>query len=107
MAYSKSKDNEKKIALENVNAMFIEAEKQSSRNIEISNKLVKSSLQVLMKFRLKLPKEYKNKFCKNCKTYFVHGVNCRVRTRKGKLIYFCFECKRFIRKNITPNKIIK
>lgn len=105
MAYSKSKDNEKKAALENVNAMFSEANNQSIKHIDISNKLVKSALQILMKFRLKLPKEYKNRFCKNCKTYFVYGVNCRVRTRNGKLIYFCFECKRFIRKNITPNKI--
>ena len=103
----KQKDKEKEIAINHVHAMFLEAEKQASQNIELSNKLIDSSLQILMKFRLRIPSVYKTKFCKNCKTFFIPGVNCRVRTHKCKIIYHCFKCKSFIRKNITPKKITK
>lgn len=104
MRNSYSKEQEKKIALDHVHAMFLQAEEYAKKDLSVSNKLVKNSLSLLMKFQLPVPKEYKNKFCKNCKNYFIHGENCRVRTRNNKLIYTCFKCKSYIKKNINPKK---
>ncbi|MFH1637528.1 MAG: ribonuclease P Rpr2/Rpp21/SNM1 subunit [Candidatus Woesearchaeota archaeon] len=48
--------------------------------------------------RIKLsPSRLKRKFCKHCGCYFIPGKNLRVRTREGKLIYYCLECKKFWR----------
>ena len=105
--YSKSKDKEKKIALDHINAMFDEAKRQSKKNFELSNKLVKRALNLKKRLKITLPKELKKKFCKNCNNYFIHGENCRVRVQNGKIIYFCLKCKSFIRTSVTPKKEVK
>lgn len=62
-----------------------------------SNMYVRKARRLAMKHRIKLPVSIKRRICKNCYSYIVPGVNCRVRTREGKLIYYCLECKRYMR----------
>ncbi|MCF7798349.1 hypothetical protein K9M74_00430 [Candidatus Woesearchaeota archaeon] len=50
-----------------------------------------------MKFRLSLPRDVKHSYCKHCKTPFLPGKNCRMRTRGGILVFYCFTCKNYTR----------
>jgi len=50
-----------------------------------------------MKYKLKLPKTIKRQLCKHCYTVLIPSVNCRVRTKEGKVIYYCLDCKRYTR----------
>lgn len=77
--------------------LFKKAEEVFSRNKSLANEYIKKARKAAMKVRLRLPKEYKRKFCKHCYSFLMPGVNARVRTRGGKVIISCFECKKFMR----------
>lgn len=68
--------------------------KGNKRLSKVQSKKIK---YLTMKYKLKLPKELKKQLCKNCSSILIPSVNCRVRTNKGKLVYYCMECKRFTR----------
>lgn len=99
-----SKDNDKKIALEHIKGLFDEAELISKNNISFANQYVKKAKDIQMKFRIRMPKEYKRKFCKHCNNYFIHGVNCRVRLSKKNVVYTCFTCKKQTRYSFLARK---
>jgi ribonuclease P protein subunit RPR2 len=77
---------------------FIDLAKQSFKTDRKKSNLYAHKIRVLaMKHNIRLPKNIKKQFCKHCYAYLVPGVNCRVRTREGKLIYYCMECKNYSR----------
>jgi ribonuclease P protein subunit RPR2 len=77
---------------------FIELAGESFKTDRKKANLYVHKLRLLaMKYQIRLPKSIKRKFCKHCYAYLVPGVNCRVRTREGKLIYYCMECKNYTR----------
>ena len=49
-----------------------------------------------MKYKLRLGK-LKRKFCKHCYSYLMPGVNSRTRTKDGKVVIYCSECKNYTR----------
>lgn len=87
----------KKIALERIDILFREAKKQFKDHPELSNRYVKLARNIAMRVTLKIPKKYKRKFCKHCYSYLVPGANCRVRNYKGRVTYYCQNCKRYMR----------
>ena len=60
-----------------------------------ANKIVKKAKRVAMKNRVKLPSDIKRKVCKHCHSLLIPGVNCRVRTKEGNVVYYCRECRRY------------
>ena len=50
-----------------------------------------------MKYKLKLPRAIKRQLCKHCYGILIPGVNCRIRTKDGKLIIYCLDCKKYTR----------
>ncbi len=90
----RNKSLEKKIALERVKILFKEAELADKK---LANRYVKLARKIAMKVNLKFPKNLKRKFCKHCYCYLRPGVNCRVRVREKMVVYYCLECKRFMR----------
>jgi len=95
MAFLKKKIKSEKIAKDQIKNLFEQAEKAKTK--EHANKLVKRARELAMKFRLKLGKQYKRKFCKHCYSYLRLGKNVKVRTRRGKVIFHCLECKKVSR----------
>lgn len=87
----------KKEALEKIKTLFSEARIQFSRNQSLANRYVKLAREIAMKFKVKIPRELKRKFCKHCYHYLVPNKNCRVRIHKSRVIYYCFDCKKFMR----------
>lgn len=62
-----------------------------------ANMYVRKARRLAMKHKIRLISSVKRKFCKHCYSYLVQGVNCRVRTRQGKLVYYCSECRKYMR----------
>lgn len=87
-----SKKEQKKIALEHVKKLFLDAKKNPS----MGDRYVAMARKIAMKFNLRLPRELKRKFCKHCYSYFKSG-NYRVRTRKKMVVYYCLKCKKYMR----------
>jgi ribonuclease P protein subunit RPR2 len=91
------KEDIKKIALLRVRKLFEEADKVFSEDTKLADRYVELARKIGMKANLRMPKELKRKFCKYCYCYLKPGINCRVRISRGKVIYSCFNCKKYIR----------
>ena len=83
-------------ARENIYAYFKKADANFKKDKKEANKLVKKARRLAMKHKLRLGK-LKRKFCNHCYSYLMPGTNARIRTREGKLIIYCQECKNYTR----------
>lgn len=95
--YQKKRSSDLKIAKERIKKLFDQAEKEFDKRPALSNRYVTIARKIAMKFKVRIPKELKRRYCKNCYKYLVPGKNCRVRTQRGKVVYYCFNCKRYTR----------
>ena len=91
-----NKDKLRKLTLERIHELFKEAKLNSSK----ANNYVKKARRIAMKVNLPLPKEYKRRYCKHCNNYFQSG-NYRVRTRNKMVVYYCLNCKKYMKFKIT------
>jgi ribonuclease P protein subunit RPR2 len=91
------KNKNKKEVLRTINNLFNLAKIAFKDNPRLANKYVKSARKNAMHVNLKLPRQLKRKFCKHCYFYLVPGKNCRVRIHKNRIIYYCFNCKKYMR----------
>jgi len=92
-----SKQKQKQIARERIKILFEQAEEVFSKNKSLANRYVTLARKIAMKVRLRMPRELKRKYCKHCYKFLMPGVNARIRTRDGKVVISCFECKKFTR----------
>ncbi|PIZ50670.1 ribonuclease P [Candidatus Woesearchaeota archaeon CG_4_10_14_0_2_um_filter_33_13] len=95
-----SKTAQKEIALNRVKSLLKQAEDVFSKDKSLSNRYVTLARKIAMKVKLHLPLELKRKFCKHCYKFMMPGINARIRTRDGKVIISCLECKHFTRISI-------
>ena len=79
--------------LERIRLLFGFAEEEAKRNPERSRRYVKLARKLGTRFRMRLPKEFKAKFCKKCSCYWIPGFNVKVRLKpmEARAIYAC-EC---------------
>jgi ribonuclease P protein subunit RPR2 len=89
----KNKENLKEIAMERVKQLF----KEASSNPKMANRYVLLARKIAMKVNLKIPKEFKRKYCKHCNSYLRPGVNCRIRNNRSQVVYKCLDCNKFMR----------
>ncbi len=90
------------LARTKVQQLFVQAEKVFAEDKRLANRYVHLARKTAMKVRLRLPKELKRRYCRHCYSYLMPGVNCRIRTRKGKVVISCLECRRFTRIPYQP-----
>lgn len=98
-----SKKQQKEIAKERIKTLFKQAQEVFSKDKGLANRYVTLARKVAMKVRIRIPKELKRKYCKHCYKFLMPGKNSRVRTRDGKVIISCLECKKFMRIEIKNN----
>ncbi len=87
----------KQIALERIKILFEQAEKIAKEDPSLANRYVYLARKISMKAKVRIPRELKRRFCKHCYVYFIPGVNYRVRIQRGKVVYYCFNCKKYMR----------
>jgi ribonuclease P protein subunit RPR2 len=66
-------------------------------NQKLANSFVRKAREKAMNHNVRFPRDIKRKFCKHCYSFLKSGVNCRVRTRDGKVVYSCLDCGKFMR----------
>ncbi|MFC1801498.1 ribonuclease P protein component 4 [Nanoarchaeota archaeon] len=97
-----SKKQIKETARSRVKELFQEAQKTKTK--KLANRYVHLARKIAMKARIRMPKELKRQYCKHCYSYLKSGQNARIRTREGKLIIYCLECKKHSRIPLKSNK---
>lgn len=90
---------QKLIAKERIKILFKLADRVFKKHPERSNRYVELARKIGMRYNIRLPKEYKRKFCKRCYKYIVPGINCMVRTnsKQRSVIIKCLECGNIMR----------
>lgn len=97
---SRNKNPDKRFVNENIKHLFSLAEYSK----DFADRYVFLARKIGMRFRMGLPLGFKFKFCKKCHSFYRAGDNCRVRTRKGKIVYLCFNCNSFDRFGFVKKK---
>lgn len=95
--YKKNPKKQVKIAKERIKKLFEQAEIRFKEDPKLANRYVYLARKIAMKLKIRIPPSLKRRFCKHCYSYLVPNKNCRVRIRKDKIIYTCFNCKKFMR----------
>ncbi|MDP6642022.1 MAG: ribonuclease P protein component 4 [Candidatus Nanoarchaeia archaeon] len=93
----KSNNKFKVIAKERINSLFEQADKTFKKNPKLSDRYITLARKIAMKSRVRIPRELKRKFCKHCYHYLKSGVNLRIRTKDKKVVYYCLDCKKYMR----------
>lgn len=91
------KNKQKEIAKERIIILFKQADEVFPKNKSLADRYVTLARKLAMKAKIKLPSELKRKFCKHCYKYLRPGINAKIRTRRGKVVISCLECKKFVR----------
>lgn len=94
----------KELAAERIDILFTAARQNFAETPELSHRYVELARKISMKYKVKLASEYKRQFCKHCYRYLMPGVNSRVRTKSGKLVYYCYGCRNYSRIPIKKKK---
>ena len=93
----KTSNKYKLIAKERINILFEQADEVFKKDKRLANRYVDLARKIAMKARISIPKELKRRYCKHCYSYLKPGVNSRIRTRDKKIIYYCMNCKKYMR----------
>tara|TARA_Y100000310_G_scaffold325408_1_gene388834 strand:- start:2336 stop:2677 length:342 start_codon:yes stop_codon:yes gene_type:complete len=96
-AYKPKPFKQRKLALERITALFKEAASAFKEDKKLANRYVSLARKIAMKYKVRIPSELRKRFCKHCHTYLKPNINLRIRTNKGKVVYYCLECKKFMR----------
>lgn len=107
--HSKKPAEQRKIAKGRIKELFRQADlrmrgKPTKMSRALANRYVALARKISMKYKVKIPVNLKRKFCRHCYKYLKPGINCRVRLAKGRVIYCCLECRRFMRFVIKKGK---
>lgn len=92
-----TKKQQQKLALNEIIDILEKAKEVFDEKPELAHKYAKKARRIALKYKLKLPLKFKRRICKNCHSFLVPGKNLRVRTRKGNMVYYCLNCKKFMR----------
>jgi len=92
------KDVERKIALERIEILFKQAEKQAMQhNLSRASRYVELARKIGMKYNIPFPRSLKRRFCKHCLSYLLPAANCRIRMNRGKVTVTCENCGKITR----------
>ncbi len=95
--HAMEKKAQKNIAKERIHVLFDQAKESFSKDSNLSDRYVKIARDIAMRCKVRVPPELKKRFCKHCYSYLVPGINCRIRTKEGKVVYYCSKCRKFMR----------
>lgn len=84
---------ERRIALERMEILFHQAEREAlqARSAR-ARRYVDLARRIGMRYNVRVPAEFKRRFCKACLAYLLPGVNARVRVGRGRIVVTCTGC---------------
>ncbi|MCD6562581.1 MAG: hypothetical protein J7K23_01540 [Thermoproteales archaeon] len=102
------KDFIKDIAIQRIDILFKMAEEVYRKDQRLANRYVELAYLIALRARVRIPKKYKYRICKKCRTYLVPGKTLSVRLRSRRephIIMKCTTCG-YIRR-IPYKKVLK
>ena len=99
----------KDLAKQRIEQLFGLAEDAYKSYPERSNRYVSLARKIGMRYRVRIPREYKQRICKQCHSYLVPGSNARFRLRERYVTVTCLNCNKLMRypykRNIDTEKL--
>ena len=95
--YNKKSAEHRRIAKERIEVLFKQAKDMFKEDSKLADRYVQLARKIAMKYKVRIKPKLKRRFCKHCYKYLMPGANCRVRMHTGKVVYYCFSCKKFMR----------
>lgn len=95
--YQRKPQKHKEIALIRIKTLFKQARYIFKKDKALANRYVKLARELSMKYKVPLPSNLKRQFCKHCHHFLMPSVNCRIRLQKTKVVYYCLDCKHYMR----------
>ena len=93
MAQRRRKGTERKIALERIDILFHLAEREGLKgNLTRANRYASLAAKIGMRYNVRLPREFRRRYCRKCHAFLVPGRTCRVRVSRGKVTTTCGVC---------------
>jgi len=92
-----NKSELKRVAKARIEELFVQAQEMFSLDPSLSTRYVFLARKLAMRFKVRIPRELKRRFCKHCYTYLVASKNARVRVQNKKVIILCENCRKFTR----------
>jgi len=90
---------QRRIAKERIRILFELAEKEFKAHPERSRRYIQLARKIGLRYNVRLSKELKRKFCKNCNSLLIPGFSSRVRIKsKEKIVEVeCLNCGKIYR----------
>ncbi len=85
----------KQIARQRIEILFNQAKKTAHTNPKLAREYVLSARKIAMAAKIRLPLQFRRQTCKECNSFFVHGVNVRVRVKQKRephVVVTCLNC---------------
>lgn len=106
MGWKERKAVRKKIASERIKELLTLSELCQDDEVLVANS-IKTAVAISKRHKIRIPQNYKRKYCKKCFNFFIPGKTTRVRTGKGKITITCLKCGHIKRIPYTKEKLIK
>ena len=100
--FARRKEKRQKIARERIKILMELAEKASHTHPERASRYLELARKIGKRYNVRLPSEYKLKYCKMCGTYRQPGSNSRTRIVRDRLVITCLKCGSIYRKPLGP-----
>ncbi len=93
----KQKDWAKDMAHQRIQRLFELAAHEFSNHPERSNRYVQLARRIGMRYRVRMPAEFKKRMCKHCHSYLVQGATARTRLQDTHIATTCLSCGKQMR----------
>lgn len=99
MRRQKKSDWQQRIAKERIQILFELAEKNFKFHPERSRRYTELARKIGLRYNVRLGKELKRKFCKNCNSLLVPGKTSKVRldSKRKIIVINCLQCNKIYR----------
>lgn len=97
----------KRIAMQRIQTLFRLANEIFHEDPSLAQRYVKIARKIAMSAKIRLPKEYKRRVCRYCKSFILPCVNCRVRIKQRRephMVITCVNCGKQMRIPLKKKK---
>lgn len=85
----------RRIALERISILFKTAIETFDGKPELAQRYVDLARKIGMRYKVRIPREFRRMVCKHCKGFILPGKNCTIRIRQERethLVLTCLRC---------------
>ena len=84
------------IAQQRIQILLTQADNVYPEDSALAKRYGELARKIAMKARIRLPKKWRRRFCRHCKTFLYPGINAHIRVKSGdpsRVVLFCELCQ--------------